>query len=46
MDGGVELGAALQEVELHHEEEALEVAAQLAHEVAGCGCGSACEGKC
>jgi hypothetical protein len=38
--GSVELGAALEEVELHHEEETDEVTAELADERAGCGCGA------
>ena len=38
--GSVELRAALEEVELHHEEETDEVTAELADERASCGCGA------
>ena len=38
MHGSVELRAALEEVELHHEEETDEVTAELADERASCGC--------
>jgi hypothetical protein len=40
VDGRVELVAALEEVELHHEKETDEVTAELADERAGCGCGA------
>jgi hypothetical protein len=38
--GSVELRATLEEVKLHHEEETDEVAAELADERTGCGCGA------
>lgn len=42
VDGSVELVAAVEEVELHHEEEADEVTAELTDERAGSGSGSTC----
>ena len=43
VDGSVELVAAVKEIELHHEEEADEVTAELADERAGSGSGSTCK---
>jgi hypothetical protein len=42
VDGSVELVAAVEEVELHHEEEADQVASELADERTGSGGGSTC----
>jgi hypothetical protein len=42
VDGSVELVAAVEEVELHHEEEADQVTSELADERTGSGGGSTC----
>jgi hypothetical protein len=42
VDGCVELVAALEEVELEHEDVAGDGGAELLHERAGCGCRAAC----
>lgn len=40
--GSIELVPALEEIELHHEEEAEELAAELLDEIAGRSCSAAC----
>ena len=42
VNGSVELVSSLEEVELHHEDETEQVAAELLDEVAGCLCCAAC----
>lgn len=42
VNGSVELISSLEEVELHHEDESEEIAAELLDKVAGCLCCAAC----